>query len=344
MISHVQILASSQLQQGDDPRSLRLLAESNGYTIHELFSFLNNRGESLLMLAAKYGRVSCCSFILRENPASIAYKNHREHNALHLSCYEGHRHSSMLLLSAGCNPFDINMYGETCDEAARNGGNRFFAEELALEIVRPVQSVHRPLSFASAFKDLAVTTRGENLSLVQRFSIFNQARTSLPIGQRFFITGDGVDVTSHPSPSSTCYDNKPIADFFPLEVITCDEGVDPQIIGSIFNIDLSISDVCVGRSSSNEVCLRDLSISKRHCALSFHLDLGFYVRDLGSTHGTFVNGFRLSAHKPVITITTATELDRPHSSKFISEGDLLQVGRVCLRLQKQRKIVMVQKG
>lgn len=54
-----------------------------------------------------------------------------------------------------------------------------------------------------------------------------------------------------------------------------------------------------GRSVTADVPCEHASISRRHCALVQHAAGGFCAVDLGSTHGTFVNGVRLLPHAEV---------------------------------------------
>ncbi|HZS40651.1 MAG TPA: sigma 54-interacting transcriptional regulator [Polyangia bacterium] len=51
--------------------------------------------------------------------------------------------------------------------------------------------------------------------------------------------------------------------------------------------------VTIGQSRSNEIVLRDLSVSRHHCVIDVNAR-GCEVRDLESTNGTFVNGLRVS--------------------------------------------------
>ena len=68
----------------------------------------------------------------------------------------------------------------------------------------------------------------------------------------------------------------------------------------------------VGRDSDNQVPVEDGTVSGRHCALYFREGV-WWVEDLGSTNGTWINDRRVQA--PAV----------------IHAGDLLQVGRVSFR-------------
>lgn len=63
----------------------------------------------------------------------------------------------------------------------------------------------------------------------------------------------------------------------------------------------------LGRGASVGVRIDDRWLSRRHCELSLEGD-AVAVRDLGSSHGTFVNGKRLTA------------------AVVLAEGDELQIG------------------
>jgi len=69
----------------------------------------------------------------------------------------------------------------------------------------------------------------------------------------------------------------------------------------------------IGRDSDNQVVLDDATVSGRHAAVVFR-DARWWVEDLGSTNGTWVAGRPVQQAAPV------------------NPGDVIQVGRVCLRL------------
>jgi pSer/pThr/pTyr-binding forkhead associated (FHA) protein len=66
----------------------------------------------------------------------------------------------------------------------------------------------------------------------------------------------------------------------------------------------------IGRSPDAEVFLDDVTVSRNHALLVRRRD-GFYVDDLGSLNGTYVNRHRIESHK-------------------LANGDELQVGKYKL--------------
>jgi pSer/pThr/pTyr-binding forkhead associated (FHA) protein len=72
-----------------------------------------------------------------------------------------------------------------------------------------------------------------------------------------------------------------------------------------------VEEVLVGREKSCRLCLSDDTISARHALLSFH-NKQWWVEDLGSTNGTYLN---------TLPVTTPTVLVK---------GDALAFGKVSL--------------
>src|SRR5438270_14024675 len=56
---------------------------------------------------------------------------------------------------------------------------------------------------------------------------------------------------------------------------------------------LSDAEVGIGRGASNQICISDPVLSRQHCLIERSGEK-FVVRDLGSRHGTLVNGVPVS--------------------------------------------------
>lgn len=79
--------------------------------------------------------------------------------------------------------------------------------------------------------------------------------------------------------------------------------------------------VLIGRGREADVALRDPSVSRRH-ALLMHSAAGWFLEDLGSTNGTWVEGVRLAPHEPAP----------------LREGARVAFGSVDLRLEEGRLV------
>src|SRR5215831_12378923 len=53
-------------------------------------------------------------------------------------------------------------------------------------------------------------------------------------------------------------------------------------------------DFGIGTAQSNQLIVRDSTVSRHHCSITA-LQRGFLLRDLGSTNGTRLGGFRIEA-------------------------------------------------
>ena len=73
----------------------------------------------------------------------------------------------------------------------------------------------------------------------------------------------------------------------------------------------------IGRDVNNAVVVEDQFVSAEHAILTFR-GRAWYVEDLGSTNGTFVNGSPVDGVAP------------------LGFGDVVQVGQVRLRLERPR--------
>jgi hypothetical protein len=302
----------------------------------------SRRTRTLLMTAAKYGRGQCCAMLLCRYPQCLHTKNSRSYNALHFSCYGGNRDTSLLLLGAGSNPFELNKYGETCSEAALNGGHFELSNLIRLEALCPVAGSRCPVSYATSLADAALLTRCDNLDSTRRLasSQWLDADPPAPFGY-FHSAAYGADGgTTEPSAQYATLAPKPSdrdqSQRFYLEVASGDAGAEVEV-GACFELSPALyvgagaGDIYIGRSGANAIQLTDMSISKRHASLSFHSELGFYVRDLGSVHGTFVNGVKIIPEKCIAT-GDDTALN---NHLLLTENIILKLGRLSLVLKRR---------
>jgi hypothetical protein len=86
-------------------------------------------------------------------------------------------------------------------------------------------------------------------------------------------------------------------------------------LGGVFSLDAVTT---LGRDVNNTIVVDDPFASADHAALTFR-GRTWYVEDLGSTNGTFVNGSQVDGVAPV------------------AFGDELQIGQVRLRLERARR-------
>ncbi len=79
------------------------------------------------------------------------------------------------------------------------------------------------------------------------------------------------------------------------------------------------SRVIVGRHANCDLVLRDVTVSRKHCAFEWRTDGGtpeLFVSDLGSGGGVYRNGHRL-----------------PAASAPVKHGDKLLIGAVIVRVE-----------
>ena len=96
-------------------------------------------------------------------------------------------------------------------------------------------------------------------------------------------------------------------------VVVAARGAEPAP-GMAFRLDAV---TLIGRDVNNSIVLDDDFVSSAHAALTYR-GRAWYVEDLGSTNGTFVNGARVDELSPV------------------AFGDEIQIGQVRLRLERAR--------
>jgi len=98
-----------------------------------------------------------------------------------------------------------------------------------------------------------------------------------------------------------------------LHVLASPSGEPPA--GAVFGLGALTT---LGRDVNNTIVVEDAFASADHAVLSYR-GRTWYVEDLGSTNGTYVNGGRVDGVAP------------------IGFGDELQVGQVRLRLDRVRR-------
>ncbi|HXG40418.1 MAG TPA: FHA domain-containing protein [Candidatus Limnocylindrales bacterium] len=97
-------------------------------------------------------------------------------------------------------------------------------------------------------------------------------------------------------------------------VVLASQSNEPPV-GSAIPLDAVTT---IGRDVNNTVVVDDPFVSAEHAALTFR-GRAWYVEDLGSTNGTYVNGSLVEGVAP------------------LGFGDELQVGQVRLRLERPRR-------
>lgn len=70
----------------------------------------------------------------------------------------------------------------------------------------------------------------------------------------------------------------------------------------------------IGREDMNQVIIQNEAISKKHAKLTF-ADSKFYIEDLSSSNGTFLNGTRV------------------HTRTALRNGDLIRLGAVIVKFE-----------
>jgi len=98
----------------------------------------------------------------------------------------------------------------------------------------------------------------------------------------------------------------------------------------------------VGAADSNDVVVVDPLVSRLHAAFE-RLAGGWCVRDLGSTNGTFLNGARLAAERPV---RTGDEIRIGHTTLVFRTDDMLgpptQEARARPRVTERERDVLLE--
>ena len=103
---------------------------------------------------------------------------------------------------------------------------------------------------------------------------------------------------------------EPVAELGRLIILASPSGEPP--VGVVFGLEAVNT---LGRDVNNSIVLDDEFVSAQHAALTFR-GKAWYVEDLGSTNGTYVNGESIADIWP------------------LTYGDEIQIGQVRLRLDR----------
>lgn len=125
-------------------------------------------------------------------------------------------------------------------------------------------------------------------------------------------TEDSYYLSSVGSPASVNFDDDSTESWPPCIRLIVEESSKLQL-GSLLLI--TCTGAIVGRDKNCQLCIPDVSVSKTHAETSYDNETcQYYVSDLGSQNGTFINGTRLSQCK---------EKSSPH---ILKHGDHLCFG------------------
>jgi hypothetical protein len=84
------------------------------------------------------------------------------------------------------------------------------------------------------------------------------------------------------------------------------------VIGADYRLTTVGSSWLIGRNSTCAISIRDLSVSRCHAVIGRNSNHKFYLSDLGSSNGTWVNLRKLTTHQ----------------RQVLHDGDLLQIGKL----------------
>jgi diguanylate cyclase (GGDEF)-like protein len=85
---------------------------------------------------------------------------------------------------------------------------------------------------------------------------------------------------------------------------------------------LNSEKMVIGRGSGAEIPILDRSLSREHAQVLKSVSGRFYIKDLGSTNGTYLNERKLT----------------PHRAAVVKDGDFLKVGNVIFKFVAKGKI------
>lgn len=96
--------------------------------------------------------------------------------------------------------------------------------------------------------------------------------------------------------------------------------------GDVFHFPLEVgSSVIIGRATECDLVLQDPLVSRRHIEIQY-LEEGFFISDLGSTHGTFHMGFHVQPGS--------------EGKRLLAKDDEFKIGELLFRVSLDRKSVV----
>lgn len=335
-------------------KSLRKLWDSKNSEAFMAERVMKNSKKTLLMLAARRGRLECVRFLLRvPQPNAIDHQDHHGFTALHHASYHGNEKCVWLLLESGALILLNNSLEDAADAAMV--GYHFELSIKMRESKYFLPANHPPPDTAVATTDAAseifdftrdfmydLSTKKGMLGKTD--SVGNEPSQKLPSSSDPY--GDPSIGAGAPADHSSSSVSRADAAKMFLEVVSVLEGGDETLLGNSYCClaseqrkaagssssgsagSSSAEDLMIGRSRANDVCLLDLSVSKEHAVLAYYDGLGFVVRDCGSKHGSFVDGERL----------------RPGQSPLLVVGMHVRFGLIKCEVKRRRQAAVLSSG
>lgn len=295
------------IHNSDDVDSLQeILLELSSACIYAFPStFLPKGDRTFLMASAKHGRYKCCKLILSlDSAATINLQNSQGYTALHYAAYGGNTEIAFLLLAAGAKVDIRNIHGETAYETAVSGKKmellrRFQASQYYDALVNGANNPQGPYLTENVAQELTENDASTTYhgAITRRDALMHHMEiTAVDVGAESTLVGQSFHCLS----SEQQREN--------VEHLNKFSGATCAAFGSIGYY--PSEDLYIGRARSNHVCISDLSLSKQHAVISYYENVGFLVYDMGSKHGTFIDGERIIAQAEVKPVDNLISSDR----------------------------------